>query len=262
MRVMYDSTNAVDIPADARMVAGYVDGPYAWDDDEWDHWPESVVRVRIATQHTTNDGHVADCEQGDMTPAQAVTWVVMRRRAGADPSVYCDVTHWDAVKAAFLTAQVRAPHYWIAHWDHNTTLPAGAVAKQFNDPPASGGHYDESIVADYWPGVDPPPSGGNVTTPAENWAYENKASGDTHDMHQALDNAEHNSAAALTALQAVSGKLDTIANQLTSLPATSEQGFDQLVSLVAQLVTAVQALHQATAAQATTAAPTQVVQHA
>jgi hypothetical protein len=37
-----------------------------------------------------------------------------------------------------------------------TVMIRGAVAKQYADPGThGGGHYDLSIVADYWPGVDP-----------------------------------------------------------------------------------------------------------
>lgn len=156
MRTMYDSVTPSAIPTNAALVAGYVDGAYAWSAANWARFPNSV-KVRIAVFPRTNDGHVLDVEQGDATPAQAPGWVTMRRAAGVDPSIYCDASTWPSVVSAFASAGVAAPHYWIAHYDGSAALPAGAVAKQYNDPPASGGNYDISVVADYWPGVDPSP---------------------------------------------------------------------------------------------------------
>lgn len=154
MRTMYDSVTPSAIPTNAALVAGYINGPFAWSAAEWARFPHSV-KVRISVRAGTNDGHVCDCEQGDLTPAQAVRWVVMRRKAGADPSVYCNASTWPTVQTAFRNAGVAQPHYWIAHYDGSTAIPAGAMAKQYDSPPKSGGNYDISVVADYWPGVDP-----------------------------------------------------------------------------------------------------------
>jgi hypothetical protein len=153
MRTMYDSVTPGAIPTSAVLVAGYVDGPYAWSKGDWARFPKAV-KVRIATRAATNDGHVLDVEPGDATAAQAVNWVVMRRKAAVDPSIYCSQSAWAGVRAAFAAARVAAPHYWIAHYDGDKTIPAGAVAKQYADPPNTGGHYDLSAVADHWPGVD------------------------------------------------------------------------------------------------------------
>jgi hypothetical protein len=151
---MYDSITATDIPTSAAMVAGYINGTFAWSAADWARFPHSV-KVRIATRSNINDGHVLDVEAGDATPAQAPVWVHMRRAAGVDPSIYCGAAAWPDVKAAFTNAGVAQPHYWIAHYDGVVSIPAGAVAKQYDDPPHTGGHYDLSIVADHWPGVDP-----------------------------------------------------------------------------------------------------------
>lgn len=151
MRTMYDSVTPGAIPTSAVLVAGYVDGPYAWSKGDWARFPKAV-KVRIATRAATNDGHVLDVEPGDATAAQAVNWVVMRRKAAVDPSIYCSQSAWAGVRAAFAAARVAAPHYWIAHYDGDRAIPAGAVAKQYRGNVAPG--YDLSSVADYWPGVD------------------------------------------------------------------------------------------------------------
>lgn len=148
-RIMYDSVRVDGIPADAKVVAGYVDGLYANVGTLQRRFPNAVV-VRIAVFAHTNDGHVLDVEQGDATPSEAVGWVKNRRLAGADPSVYCNSGVWPAVRKAFKDAGIPEPHYWIAQWDRIQQIPSGAVAKQFTNGP----DYDTSIVADYWPGVD------------------------------------------------------------------------------------------------------------
>lgn len=213
---MYDSVTASALPTNAALVACYINGPYANEAAVRARCPHATV-VRISVRASTNDGHVCDCEAGDLTPAQAVAWVVMRRKAGADPTVYCNASTWPTVQAAFRNAGVAQPHYWIAHYDGSTTIPAGAVAKQYQDPPKSGGNYDISAVADHWPGVD---EGGDVPlTDADAitiWGYENPKAGDTHDMHQTLRNAEANSAAAVSALAALKTQLTALSGALSS----------------------------------------------
>lgn len=158
MRIMYDSVTARDIPSSVGMVAGYVNGKYAWSQADWDRFP-NAVKVRIATRGNVTDGHVLDVEVGAAQPYQAPGWAVQRRSVGVDPTVYCSLASWDMVRAAFRRATVPEPHYWIAHYDNVRDIPSGAVAKQFINPPKSGGHFDLSMVADYWPGIDPVPNG-------------------------------------------------------------------------------------------------------
>lgn len=154
-RTMYDAVTPSAIPTNAQMVAGYIDGAYVWKPADWARFP-NAVKVRIAAFSVTNDGHVGDCEQGDMTPQSAVAWVRMRRRAGADPTVYCSEGAWAGVRQAFAAAGIPEPHWWVASYPGaGATIPAGAVAHQYADPAnGSGGNYDVSVVADYWPGVD------------------------------------------------------------------------------------------------------------
>lgn len=154
---------AADAPAMARypgaisFAAGYVDGLYKWSAADWALFPNST-HVGIAVFADTDDGIVLDCEPGNCTPAQSVDWVLLRRRAGVDPTVYCNQLDpdvgWPAVRAAFRARGVPEPHYWVANYDvpaSGPRIPVGAVGLQYED----AGDYDLSIVADYWPGVDP-----------------------------------------------------------------------------------------------------------
>lgn len=158
MRVMYDALPGAfaGIPADAQLVAGYIDGGPGYPvmtDALWALFP-NAVHVRIATQPGTNDGHVLDVEAGDATPDQAPGWVAMRRAAGVDPSVYCSQSVWQACRDAFAAQGVPEPHWWIASYQQppDTSIPAGAVAHQWGGNQDGG--YDVSSVLDYWPGVD------------------------------------------------------------------------------------------------------------
>jgi hypothetical protein len=151
---MYDGVTASRLPTAATMVAGYVDGRYRWSAADWNRFPHAV-KVRMAVFSSTDDGHVLDVEPGNATPAQSVDWVLMRRRSGLDPSVYMNASTWDSVRAAFRARAVPEPHYWVAHFDNVAAIPAGAVAKQYYSNDSLG--YDLSVVADYWPGVDPRP---------------------------------------------------------------------------------------------------------
>lgn len=153
---MYDGVDASRLPTDAQLVAGYVDGLYAWSAADWARFPNSV-KVRIAVFSSTNDGEVLDVEPGDATPAESVDWVLMRRRAGADPTVYMNTSTWPTVRSAFSARNVAEPHYWIAQYDGVASLPSDAVAKQYYNNNQAG--YDLSVVADYWPGVDSTPGG-------------------------------------------------------------------------------------------------------
>ena len=161
-RTMYDAITPSNIPVTAQMVAGYVDGRYAWSSADWARFPHSV-KARIAVFSSTADGHILDVEAGCSTPGNAPGWVVRRRAAGIDPTVYCSLSAWPTVRAAFATAHVAEPHWWVAAYPGNgAQLYPGSIAHQYANP----GPVDISVVADYWPGVDPAPvSRSTVRTP-------------------------------------------------------------------------------------------------
>lgn len=158
MRTMYDAVTAANIPADARMVAGYIDKIKLepWSAADWARFP-NAVKVTIVKKASTNAGHVLDVEPGDARPDEAPGWVRMRRAAGADPTIYMNASTWPVVRQAFIDQRVAQPHYWVAKYDGNPEWGAGwaalgCVAKQYRGDVAPG--IDISSVADFWPGVD------------------------------------------------------------------------------------------------------------
>ena len=165
VRYMYDAVTPGQIPTSATMVAGYADGLYANLGAMRTRFPHATV-VSIAVRWTTR-AQVLDVESGDATPAQAVQWCTktMADKSNKELTVYCSVSAWPGVRAAFKTAGVTEPNYWVAAYDGQASVPAGAVAKQFLGDYQG---YDKSVVADYWPGVDsgpapsPQPSGAEI----------------------------------------------------------------------------------------------------
>lgn len=159
-RTMYDAVTPSRIPAGAAMVAGYANGRYANLAEMATRFPHAI-RVSISVSASYHGATVLDVEIGDATPAEAPGWVKARRAAGIDPTVYCNASTWPAVKAAFTAAGIPQPHYWIAQYDNDPTIPAGAVAKQYKNTAG----WDASSVADHWPGVDPAPHPNPTPTP-------------------------------------------------------------------------------------------------
>jgi hypothetical protein len=145
---MADSTNPFSIPTTFPMVAGYVNGVYAWSPAGWARFAK-MVRWEISVTAFQNVGNVLDVERFDAIPTQAPSWAKERRAAGVDPIIYVQQSNWGQVQAAFHQQGGAAPHYWIANYDGDPTIPAGAIAKQYANQPLIPGqpHYDLSNVA-------------------------------------------------------------------------------------------------------------------
>ena len=155
---MLDSVSPDKIPPGTPIVAGYVDGRYAWTAADWARFPTSV-HVRIAVQATTNDGDVLDVEKGDATPTDAPGWVERRRAAKINrpPTVYTSLSNWQTCKDAFAAAKVAEPNWWIASWDGVANLASvpGAVAKQYQGSMTT---VDRSVTNGVWPATPSPPA--------------------------------------------------------------------------------------------------------
>jgi hypothetical protein len=162
---MYDSVDYRAIPAGSELVAGYVDGRNSrWPDEAWDAFPGRIL-VRIAVLASTNDGHMLDVETGDATPDEVPGWLAMRRAAGVDPTVYGNADSIRDVTAVCIAQGVSLPHFMVANYDRDPTIPDGYVAKQYWEDKAQ--NIDYSSVADYWPGVDAAPSTSEQSSPVQ-----------------------------------------------------------------------------------------------
>lgn len=150
-RTMYDSTTPQVIPADAEMVAGYVNGEFAWHPQDWDRFPHAV-KVHI-TIMAVNEAGVLDIETGDATPEQAPGWVWARLSAGLKrPTLYVNRSNAQEVIDLCKTAGLKpGTDYWLwlATLDGTATtdLP-GVVAIQDKGAGALGFNADSSIVLD------------------------------------------------------------------------------------------------------------------
>jgi hypothetical protein len=163
MRTMFDAVTPGNLPRSAVMVADYVDGLYENVAAIRARFP-NALEVSIAVRWTDR-AQVLDVENGDATPAQAVTWCTdtMSDVSNGDLTVYANADTMPAVRAAFKAAVVTLPQLFVADYDGVAELPAGYIAKQF----ASNAAYDTSVVADYWPGVDPVPAPPAPPVPVE-----------------------------------------------------------------------------------------------
>lgn len=162
MRFCYDSTTAADVPKGGALYAGYVDGLYKTVPALRKRFPKATI-VTITVLGTPG-AHVCDTEPGNIGVAGAVRWAKNEIVAGRNPTLYCMASMWPQVKTAVRNAGIAGKvSYWIAQYDGVAQIPKGAVAKQHlhgdkaHPGSYSGGHFDVSVVADYWPGVDPEP---------------------------------------------------------------------------------------------------------
>src|SRR5579864_138190 len=156
MRKVYDSTNPADIPVGVERL-GYCDGIYGPGGSDPNGWTDADLAnclAQIATQPGHDRGQIIDVERFDISPQQAPGEVQRRRDVGIDPTVYVSFNAWAGVRQIFQALNVTEPHYLVADYDNNPTIPQDAIGKQYQNSPLSGGHYDVSNVVEFWPGVD------------------------------------------------------------------------------------------------------------
>jgi hypothetical protein len=144
---MYDSVDWQKIPADARMVAGYVDGAYAWPPEAWARFPNAKhVRISVIPPGDPKDAGVLDVESGAASVADAPGFIRARRRNKKRAVIYVERS---------LVADIRTAcdgldyGLWVADWTgqpHKLADMHLVVAVQWN-----GGvdlAYDTSEVFD------------------------------------------------------------------------------------------------------------------
>jgi acylpyruvate hydrolase len=158
---MYDGINslaagiATSFP-DAAMVAGYVNGNYAWAQADWDLFPHAN-HVTISITASANAGDVLDVEPGNATPEQTAGWIEQRKASGYyRPTIYCNLGTIPAVRQG-TGAYILGVDYdiWVADWTgspHEVTAPGTPVATCSATQYESTTGYDASVVYDEgWP---------------------------------------------------------------------------------------------------------------
>lgn len=160
-RTMYDSITVSAIPADAQMVAGYVDGKWKTVAALRKKFPKAII-VPI-TVLGTNSAGVVDIEPGDCSPTSGVAAV----KNGTAHTPYSNLSELaEVLREIDRQGLPRSTPIWTAHYTGKAHLCGKAcfagfglpwlpnvVATQYTDK-ALGRNLDASLVADYWPGVD------------------------------------------------------------------------------------------------------------
>jgi hypothetical protein len=138
--IMYDSTNPSAIPANAQLVAAYVDGYGGYSAAVARFGASKVVSISVAN----NDADVADVENGAMTPADLPGWIERQVARGVKrPGVYCNQSTWPSVKAAVAGRNVS---YWIADPGGAAEIPGADAAQNVWE-----GSWDSSVCQPSWP---------------------------------------------------------------------------------------------------------------
>lgn len=151
MRTMFDSTTARDIPINVALAAGYANGRFAWSATDWKRFPPSS-HVVISVNAWYHSAIVLDVETGDATPEQVNGWIIGAEKAtGWTPTLYGTKSTLDRCKLLVAKGKLTCD-YWLAEWSGVAHLPAGFAACQYAAPGhGSPGHFDMSVVADWWP---------------------------------------------------------------------------------------------------------------
>ncbi len=149
---MHDADNPYDIPRDAEMVAGYIDGSRTTWKAEWWGWFTRAILVTISAVGARWDADLFDVEPNCIWPPENVLpLVVTARTNGRWPAVYCNqLNHWPYVRQMFRMRGIEEPPYIVANYDGVAVIPDGAVGKQYKHPPQIGKHYDLSVVNASW----------------------------------------------------------------------------------------------------------------
>lgn len=152
VRYMDDAANLEFIdPATVDLIAYYVDGNYVPSNAQLARFA-GKVHVPISVNPSGNAGVVLDGAPDNGSTGEEPGWVARRRRSGVDPTVYTSLSLWPDLIRAMNSAGVAQPHWWIAEWNDRPEMIDGAVAHQYTN---NGNKWDRSVVADYWPGIDP-----------------------------------------------------------------------------------------------------------
>lgn len=122
--------------------AGYINGAYV----TYPHLPRGPKPISISVS-LRNSAQVFDYERGDLQPGNYPAAYLLNPRHTA----YASRSYWAEIKTVAARVGLPLVPWWAAR-PGPMELEPGSVATQYGQ--AFG--CDLSIVADYWPGIDPP----------------------------------------------------------------------------------------------------------
>lgn len=147
---LFDSVEVEAIPADAKQVAGYVDGAYRNIDELKRRFPHAQhLGITVTGDDLAADA--IDVEQGNVQPPKAALWVARKLHLRTRPRYYTSRSNWGACIDALGVAGVPAGKvwWWIADWTGHAHSLNGAACVQYASPTLGlppGHHYDVSQV--------------------------------------------------------------------------------------------------------------------
>lgn len=159
---MFDSTNGDNIPANAVLMAGYINGKWQSYYVMVSRFGATVTILTITVKAHNPDGSyviadILDVENGDATPEEAPGWTnAMRLLDRPIITPYCSrLGTWPATLAAFKAQNIALPDFWIADQTNSPHLVPGSVVTQWTD---NQNLYDKSLTNGVWPYPPTPPT--------------------------------------------------------------------------------------------------------
>ena len=146
-RTMYDAVDWQRIPADAKMVAGYVDGAYAWPAEAWARFPEAAhVRISVIPPGDPKGAGVLDVEPGAASVDDAPPFIRARLHDNKRAVIYAPRSLVADIRQACGDLEYGL---WVADWTgkpHKLADMHRVVAVQWNG--GADVTYDTSEVFD------------------------------------------------------------------------------------------------------------------
>jgi hypothetical protein len=126
---MYDAVTSTNIPTSAQVVAGYIDGDYAWTEEDWARFPDAE-KVLITVNGDIR-GNVCDVENGNMSPAEALGWIQAKQEKGIGGcTIYCSMA---ALQSVWSACHGHAYYIWVADWTDTAHPVPATVATQYSN---------------------------------------------------------------------------------------------------------------------------------
>lgn len=91
-------------------VAGYIDGTYAWNKQQWGEFDGHKERISVTADPMAR---VFDLERGNASQAQVNGAIQKRWETGQASVLYCSLGRYQAIRRDYRGWPVS---FWVAHW--------------------------------------------------------------------------------------------------------------------------------------------------